>query len=611
VVWHTIYGSNRYDGYTFKVFKHEPGQINSLSGVLIYSLFKDRSGVLWVGCDESLDRFDPATETFTHYRIDSPDAAVETAHINQISQDPAGNLWLATRKGLYRFDPSTGTVIRYQHDANNPFSLSSSNIKSTGEERQGTFWVANSKGLDAFDREKGKVTLHIPLHERGEMSFYEDSSGLLWIVHVTGNGLAVFDRKTNTLTSYSFHKGHVSNTLPTGAMAILEDRDGNLWIETMGDGLLKFDRQSRTFIRYQNDPMNPQSLAENAVHTLFQDREGNIWAGLHMMAPNRFSTRPPPFEVFKHEPGKPNSLSGTMVNDIYEDRQRALWISAMNGLNRIDRKTGKYTFYLPARPGLYSEPLALVKDRFGLLWVGSDGDGLIRLDPNTGRLKAFQHNPLDRSTVSSDIVTQLFIDHTGTLWATTFNGLDHFDEETSSFTKYEFEEQSAAPEEFVISEDSSGSLWIGTPSGLESFDPATQQFTHIYKHDANDSTSMNNNRVNAVYFDQSGTMWVGTQEGLDRFDAKTGRFTTYYEQDGLAGNAVSCILEDKRGSLWMGTNNGLSVFDPMQETFKNYSSADGLPGADLTGWGACFKSPSGEMFFGDSVEPLPFVPTRS
>ena len=119
-------------------------------------------------------------------------------------------------------------------------------------------------------------------------------------------------------------------------------------------------------------------------------------------------------------------------------------------------------------------------------------------------------------------------------------------------------------------------------------------------------------------FDHTGTMWVGTQDGLDKFDAKTGRFKTYYEEDGLSGNAVSCILEDERGHLWMSTNNGLSVFDPSKETFENYSAADGLPGDDLTGWNSCFKSSSGEMFFGgfsggvafhpDKVVDSPYVP---
>jgi hypothetical protein len=193
------YGLNRYDGYKFKVFKHEPGNPNSLSGVFISSLFKDRSGSLWIGCDEFLDRFDPVTETFTHYRIDSEGAPGEAAPVTNISQDRMGILWLSTLSGLYRFDPSTGGIIRYRHDPNNRFSLSDDDIKATGEDRTGTFWVGTSEGLDAFDRDTGKVTLHVLLHEHGEMSFYEDRFGVFWIVNVTGGGLAVFDRKTNTL----------------------------------------------------------------------------------------------------------------------------------------------------------------------------------------------------------------------------------------------------------------------------------------------------------------------------------------------------------------------------------------------------------------------------
>jgi len=604
------YGLNRYDGYKFRVFKHEPGRPNSLSGVLIHSLFKDHSGMLWIGFDESLDKFDPVTEAVTHYHIADSDAQGETFPVMYISQDRAGMLWLATSGGLFGLDPSTGQTIRYQHDPNNPFSLSSNVIRFTDEDSKGTFWVASTEGLDAFDRKTGRVTLHIPLHEPGQISFHEDRFGVLWIVHFTGGGLAAFDPKTNTVTQYSIDKAHVSAPLPTGMMGVLEDRDGTLWFGTMGNGLLKFDRKGMRFIRYRHDPTNPESIGEDDVGPLFQDREGNIWAALNMMAPNHFAVRPPLFEKFSHEPGKKDSLSGTMVNGIYEDRQGILWISAIDALNRVDRKTGHYTFYRIAGTRVDWSPTAIIEDRSGFLWVGSAGHGLIRFDPRTGRFEAFRHSATDRFSLSDDFVDKLLIDRAGTLWATTFDGLDRFDFATSRFTVYKAEKQNAQEVDVDLKEDSEGALWIGTDaSGLQHFDPQTEQFT-VYKHSPNDPMSLSNNRVNSIYFDHLGTMWVGTQDGLDKFDRSTGTFKSYYEQDGLSGNVVSCILEDERGNLWMSTNNGVSKFDPLRQTFKTYSTTDGLPGTDLSGWGACYKSLSGEMFFGGFSGGVAFHPDK-
>jgi Two component regulator propeller len=101
----TQYGLDRYNGYEFKVFTHDPARENSLSCVYIHSLFKDRSGSLWVGCDQFLDRFDSLHETFTHYRIDAGEVA---NYVSQISQDRTGMLWLATGSGLFRLNPDTG-----------------------------------------------------------------------------------------------------------------------------------------------------------------------------------------------------------------------------------------------------------------------------------------------------------------------------------------------------------------------------------------------------------------------------------------------------------------------------------------------------------------------
>jgi hypothetical protein len=134
------------------------------------------------------------------------------------------------------------------------------------------------------------------------------------------------------------------------------------------------------------------------------------------------------------------------------------------------------------------------------------------------------------------------------------------------------------------------------------------RFTAYYQHELNRPGTLSDNRVNSIYFDHAGTMWVGTQNGLDKFDSKTGRFTVFTRRNGLPGNVVGCVLEDNRNHLWMSTNNGAASFDKQTEAVESYSTADGLPGPDLTGWGACFKSQSGELFFGGFSGGVAFYP---
>jgi ligand-binding sensor domain-containing protein/signal transduction histidine kinase len=595
----TQYGLDRFDGYNFKVFVHDPRDPNSLSGVFINALFKDRDGTLWAGCDQFLNRFDRETETFRRYPVPS---------VFHISQDAAGTLWLATPTGLYALDPATGQIRRYSHDPNDPSSLSSNDVKSSGEDREGRFWVANSEGLDGFDRTTGKVTLHIPLREPSlGFSFYEDRFGMFWIYRISAGVIGLFDRKTNTLTQYSFYEPKSPSTVLTGISSMLEDRQGTLWLGTNGAGLLKFDREHRRFIRYRNSPADPESIGEDSVISLFVDREKNLWAGLGGMGLTRFSTTPLPFKRYRHDFGNPKSTDEPFVGAIFEDRQGILWLGNHEALNRVDRATGHYSSYLPAGPGKNSDVLAIREDRSGRLWVGTFSHGLYRFDRRTGQFTRFQHNPADPYSLSNDIVPRLLIDHDGTLWAATWDGLDHLDPATERFKTYRPGSQGIYIE---MVEDSKGALWLGThASGLQRFEPETGQFA-FYQHDIHRPGTLSDNRVTSVHFDRSGTMWVGTQNGLNKLDPKTGTFTVYTQHDGLAGNAVGCILEDGHGDLWMSTNNGVSRFDPQRTTFKSYSTADGLPGADLTGWGACFKSAAGEMFFAGFSGATAFFPNK-
>jgi streptogramin lyase len=390
---------------------------------------------------------------------------------------------------------------------------------------------------------------------------------------------------------------------------MIEDRNGMLWFATAGSGLLKLDREHNRFIRYRNYANDPQSLAMDNLVALSEDRDGNIWTAMHGMRVNVFAGRALPFQKLAFGPAPLETEGGTMVNAVYEAAGDNLWLSYLGAMIRVNRMSGRRESFPAATKGSSADVITVLEDARGTTWFGTSGGGLAQVNRD-GKWRYFRHDARDPSSLSNDVVTRLLIDHRGTLWAATWNGLDRFDAATGLFETYNADDAAGSRAYISLSEDLSGFLWLGTSSsGVEKFDPSTGRFIR-YGHDDGNPDTPSNNRVNSVFIDHVGGIWIGTQNGLDFLDPNTGRFTAYYENNGLGGNVVSCILEDQAGDLWMSTNHGISRYNPNAKRFDNYSVFDGLPGADLSGWGSCFKSARGEMFFGGYAGGTAFFPDR-
>ncbi len=598
----TQYGLDRFDGYKFRVFKHEPGRNDSLSGVYIRSLFVDHSGTLWVGCDQSLDRFDPVNETFSHFIIEPQVQGGVPTPVTQISEDRDGMLWLSTSRGLYRLDPASGKITHFVHESGNDATISHNDVNSTGEDRSGHLWVADGGGLDEMDRKTGKVVRHIA-DSAGIWEFHEDKLGEFWVTTPSDScTLATLDRRSNRLVCHAVYRDQDGVRTPIHIVNILESRDGTIWFSSLGSGLLKLDRARRQIVRYRSQPSDSESIGSENVISIFEDREGDIWTCFQEMEPDFFSERAPQFEGFTQKRG---SLVNPLVTTIYEDRYGILWIGSMGGLNRIDRRAGTNT--VPIGVGVGNEILSIVEDHSGDLLAGTYHRGVEIIDRETGQLRPYLSRP-DANNLNNNPIMRLMFDREGTLWAGTYGGVSRLDKAKDTFVTFTPDAQSSVKYS-AIAEDRKGMLWLGAQTGLHRFDPKTGQF-NVYQHNPDDPQSVSDLRVNSVTFDRTGTLWLGTQNGLDKFDIETGKAHSFYERDGLAGNVVSCILEDQRGDLWMGTNNGLSRFDPRTQRFVNFSVADGLPGSDFTGWSTCFQSPQGEMFFGGFSGATAFFPDR-
>jgi ligand-binding sensor domain-containing protein/signal transduction histidine kinase len=600
----TQYGLDRYDGYSFKVFLHDPSRESSLGCVFIRALFRDQTGTIWVGCDQSVDRYDAATQTFRHYPLKGTPFS--------ISQDHLGALWISTNNGLYRLDPVTSLTRHYGHDPENPHSLSSNDVKMTGEDHELRFWVSDGSKVEEFDRENAAVvrTVDVPSTPRSAVMFYVDHSDMFWVMYALNgreSGLAVLDRTRNQLIRYPIYD-ESGKAITVGIHTAVEDGDHTLWFATNGSGLLKLDRTNLTVVRYRNRMGDPESIADNRVIALCADREGNVWEGLHAMEPNFFHSTNTWFAPLLREHDNPHGLGESFINAIYEDHEKTLWISTTGALVREDSKSGQHTFYpLPGRSG-DDDIVAITEDSSGHLWMGTTGAGLNRFDRETGRYKAYLHNPLDPFSISSDTVSRIAVGHDGRLWLSTWDGLDSFDPRTGRAVVYRYH-PGRAEHFYNVTLAPDNTLWLGGFSGLYHFNPATQQFT-VYTHNPDDLHSLSDNVVNSVLLDQAGSVWATSENGLNRLDTRQGIFETYHAKDGLASNALSCLLEDRSGTLWMSSNQGISALNPLTNSIRNYSAADGIPSVDLTGWDSCFRDASGKMYFGGFGGGVSFDPNK-
>jgi ligand-binding sensor domain-containing protein/signal transduction histidine kinase len=620
-------GLNKYDGYKFTVYRHDPKDPHTLSDNTIRTAYEDHSGVLWVGTGRGgLNAFDRVTEKFTHYRHD-PDNARSLSYdtVTAVYEDSEGVLWVGTWRGLNRFDREREEFVRYR------FRRASYRVTAIYEDESGVLWVGTSDGLARFDRETGEFVHYEnisydvrSLSNNMVRSIWQDRDGVLW-VGTGGGGLNRFDWEKEQFTHYLMDPGDTPGFVYNDVTTVYEDQAGVLWVGTDGGGLYQFDREMGQFDVYRTVPHQSDSLSSNYIRSIYQDRQGVLWIGTWDGGVNKYDWSKEKFVHYQNDPDDSNSLSHNHVLSILEDRDGVLWIGTSGrGLDGFDRVKGTFTHYRHNPRDSHSLSndyvTCLYQDIQGVIWVGTRGGGLNRLDPETGQFVHYQNTVDDSTTLSSDVVEAIHQDRVGTLWVGTMGGgLNRFDAATEQFSHYRYasyDSDSLSSDNVTsIYEDRWGMLWIGTEDGgLDRFDRENERFVR-YQSDPGDPNSLSGDAVSSLYEDQVGILWVGTDRGLNRFDQVQGTFTWYDEQNGLPSDVVSGILGDGRGFLWLSTTKGLSRFDPRTETFRNYGVDDGLQGYDF---GAYHKGRSGEMFFGgvnglnafypDDVRDNPYVP---
>ena len=536
-------GLCRYDGAHFTTFTTEDG----LPDNRIWAITQDSHGDLWLGsCDNvtlgsggGLTRYDG--QYFTSF---STADGLADNWVRSLAEDRDGNLWIGTlRGGLSRYDGRA--ILNFPIDA----GLPGLDIWRILMDPQGRLWFRSWNGASRLEGER-----FVPFELPGELAKrFEgypalwDSKGKLWLTQTSNQrqqpnlGVARYDGEE--LVTFSRENGLVSNRVSH----LLEDHQGNFWFA---------DSRSEGVSRYDGEEFRRFSLEEMlswTVRSIFQDREGHVWVGSYGRGISRYDGNQLTIPVIA------DTLAA--ITSIAQDRAGNIWVGSWGGGVRWNDGIGDHN--LTTEDGLVDNRVKMVRrDSRGRMWICTWG-GVSYYDD--GRLVSFSLEQLVGRS-GDYTVTSVIEDRQGNIWLGTFGvGAVRYDGER--FVTFTEADGLGRNDVMDMAMDQQGHLWFATQGGVSRYDGRVfQTFT------VDDGLPVNG--VASILEDRQGNIWLGPSTGgVVRYDGT--EFRPYY-QEGLSDGTVGAILEDQEGILWFATSYG-GVVRYDGSVFQRFSDRDGLP----------------------------------
>jgi ligand-binding sensor domain-containing protein/signal transduction histidine kinase len=623
-------GLNKFDGYTFTHYKSDPENPYSISGNEILAIFEDSKGVLWVGTRAAgLNRFDYNSERFYRYAYDSEDInSIANDTVNAFLEDTIGRLLIATNSGLCSYNNKDNNFIRIPLSDKYSAPIVKSLIKADGD----SIWIGTKEGVFLFDLFKNKILKHYAHDANNPKSIsssnvtkvFYDSRHRLW-VGTRNNGLnLLISQKTDEFRKFRYSENNEFSLLNDFVRTINEDVKGNIWIGT-SRGLEQLipeeqEKQNPTFVHHVYDKNNVKSISQNSIYSFYIDRTENFWVGTWSGGVNYVDNNRVFFERYEEQYFNIKSFNNNRVSSFVEGKN-GFWIgSESGGLNFFNRKENSFIHFKHDENNSNSlttnNVKALYIDEAGILWIAtSQGLNLFDIENNK-----FSH------LLPKHIVYSIIEGLPGNIWIGTSKGLYKYRKSDNSFKHYHSDQTNPNSLSYdvinVIYKDKNNGIWIGTAKGLNYYNSKTDSFKR-YRSLNNGKNKLSNEHITAICEDNNGILWIGTLNGLNKIDASNNSFVFYNEKDGLPDNVIHGILTDDHGNLWISTNRGISKINTslLQNKnvsgIRNYNIDDGIQSNEFI-TNSSYKSSRGELFFGgingfnifhpDSIKDNPHIP---
>lgn len=562
-------GLCRFDGYDVRTYYNPFTTVDQF----VSALTACEEGLL-VGCNNGAYLFSNATDQFQKL------SDKITAPVLNFSLDGDQNVWISTNgQGVFRYNRTTHELHQY------PMKNIQGKVKSTLVDANNQVWMLCNQGEASIYHLNKSTDQFEAFPLKGDATMFH---GMAMLATSDGNVyVGTWENGLYKLNADGSAEQLISGTLSNAVHHIhqLYCNDNKSLLIASDDGLVQYDIQNRIW-HMLSEVNNPsRSTSERFVYGIADDNEGGTWVstyygGVNYLPSTSFEER---FHAYSARLG---GLRGNVVGRFFEDHQHRIWIATDDaGLDCFNPQTNSFVSYPgKAAMGKYNVH-ALFADENDL-WVGTYGNGVIRMNMATGAQQVF----LTDGMASGGNAYCIYCDRKKRLWAATMDGANLFDEGQQKFSKI----KSFKSLTIDIKEDPQGNVWFATQGGgLWRLDKnnAWKQ----YKYVENDSTSLVSDQVNCLAIGEKGQLYAATSEGLCEFLPSKGIFRRI-SIDAPSQDFTSLVIS--QGVMWISTSKGIVKYTP-GEPVQLFNKYDGLT-CDQFMPNAGLLASDGRIYFGST-----------
>jgi ligand-binding sensor domain-containing protein/serine phosphatase RsbU (regulator of sigma subunit) len=321
-------------------------------------------------------------------------------------------------------------------------------------------------------------------------------------------------------------------------------------------------------------------ISQSSISCLLQDSEGYIWFGTQNGL-NKFNGYS--FERYCPDPEDSTSISHGWIYTIAEDADGNIWVGSRGGLNKFDKKKATFDHIraMEGKNSLFSNLVYGVAYQDSSIFVNTP-PVLNILNIKTGKISQYKNNiDIEKRAGSYEKGFPILIDKKKNVWIATPKGLSKFNLSTKKFRNYYHypDDTASIPDDYInaIYEDKQGDIWFGTANGFCRYDASANKFIRF-------ENKFKNNSIQTILQDNHGNFWFGTYGGglnFVMFDTKKTKIlnNTNYSNDlndekTILNDVVSCLYEDQSHIIWIGTFLGMNTLDLKPKKFLLYKKTE-------------------------------------